>query len=57
MFFDNKFMDNLKAIEEFEFNQIRQGNMPVGEYAKMFEDMANYSNKAIYALDEKWKIN
>lgn len=31
--------------------------MSVDEYAEKFEDMAAYFRQAMYALDEKWKVD
>ncbi|XP_050909073.1 uncharacterized protein LOC127122837 [Lathyrus oleraceus] len=48
---------SLRTQKEFEFQQLRQGPMTVVAYAKKFEDVAAYSRQAMYAPDEKWKID
>ncbi|XP_050888516.1 uncharacterized protein LOC127093616 [Lathyrus oleraceus] len=48
---------SLRTQKEFEFQQLRHGTMSVSMYAEKLEDMAAYSRHAIYAPDEKWKIN
>lgn len=56
-FLDKYFPSTLRTQKEFEFQQLRQSNMSVAEYAEKFEDMAAYSRQAIYAPDEKWKVD
>ncbi|XP_058766954.1 uncharacterized protein LOC131640584 [Vicia villosa] len=51
------FPDSMRAQEELEFQMLRQGSMTVAEFAAKFEDMEAYSNQALYAPDERWKIN
>ncbi|XP_050897996.1 uncharacterized protein LOC127104900 [Lathyrus oleraceus] len=48
---------SLRTQKEFEFQQLRQGTMTVVAYAEKFEDMAAYSRQAMYAPDERWKID
>ncbi|XP_058766702.1 uncharacterized protein LOC131640305 [Vicia villosa] len=51
------FPDSMRAQKEQEFQMLRQGSMTVAEFAAKFEDMATYSSQALYAPDERWKIN
>ncbi|XP_058750817.1 uncharacterized protein LOC131623828 [Vicia villosa] len=51
------FPDNMRAQKELEFQMLRQGSMTVAEFAARFEDMVTYSNQALYAPNERWKIN
>lgn len=52
-FLDKYFSRNLRSQKELEFQQLRQGNVFVVEYAEKFEDMVAYFRKSAYALDER----
>ncbi|XP_050875587.1 uncharacterized protein LOC127079219 [Lathyrus oleraceus] len=56
-FLDKYFSRTLRTHKQFEFQQLRQGNMSMDEYAEKFEDMATYFRQAMYGLDEKWKVD
>ena len=56
-FLDKYFPSTLRIAKEFEFQQLRQGNMLVVEYAEKFEDMTAYSGKSMYSPYEKWKVD
>ncbi|XP_058758296.1 uncharacterized protein LOC131631519 [Vicia villosa] len=47
----------VRTQREREFQNFKQGNLSVSEYAEKFEDMADYSRQAVYAPDELWKID
>lgn len=42
-FLDKYFLISLRSHKEFEFQQLRKGDMSVVEYAKKFEDIDAYS--------------
>ncbi|XP_050920379.1 uncharacterized protein LOC127138016 [Lathyrus oleraceus] len=56
-FLHKYFPSTLRTQKEFEFHPFRQGNMPTADYAEKFKDMDAYSRKAMYAPDEKWKVD
>ncbi|XP_050878800.1 uncharacterized protein LOC127082616 [Lathyrus oleraceus] len=56
-FLDKYFPSSFRTQKGFEFQKLRQGNMTVAAYAEKFEDMASYSRQAVYAPDERWKID
>lgn len=56
-FLDKYFLGSLRTHKEIKFQQLRQGNMSVAEYAENFENMVDYSRKVVYAPDEKWKMD
>lgn len=56
-FLDKYFPSSLKTQKEFEFQQLRQGNMSVTKYAEKFENMVVYSSNAMYSPDEKKKVD
>lgn len=54
---DKYFLDNIRAQKELEFQLLHKGSMTSPEFATKFKDMTTYSNQAMYAPDECWKIN
>ncbi|XP_058775640.1 uncharacterized protein LOC131649918 [Vicia villosa] len=56
-FLEKYFPNNVKTQKEREFQNFKQGNMSVSEYAEKFEDLADYSRQGVYAPDELWKID
>ncbi|XP_050915640.1 uncharacterized protein LOC127130715 [Lathyrus oleraceus] len=56
-FLDKYFPSSVRTQKEFEFQQLRQDTMSVAMYAEKFEDMATYFLQAVYAPDEKWKVD
>ena len=57
LFMEKYFPSSMRTQMEYDFQQLRQGNMSVANYAEKFENMAAYSRQAMYAPDEKWKVN
>lgn len=57
LFLDKYFSSTLRTHKEFEFQQLRQGNMLAAGYAERFKDMVAYSKQAMYAPNEKWKVD
>src|SRR3954470_16380134 len=56
-FLEKYFPNSVRTQREREFQNFKQGNLSVSEYAEKFEDMADYSRQAVYAPDELWKID
>ncbi|XP_058783317.1 uncharacterized protein LOC131657993 [Vicia villosa] len=56
-FLEKYFPNSVRTQREREFQNFKQGNLSVPEYAEKFEDMADYSRQAVYAPDELWKID
>ncbi|XP_058734870.1 uncharacterized protein LOC131606742 isoform X1 [Vicia villosa] len=56
-FLEKYFPNSVRTQKEREFQNFKQGNMSVSEYAEKFEDLADYSRQAVYAPDELWKID
>ncbi|XP_058775048.1 uncharacterized protein LOC131649294 [Vicia villosa] len=56
-FLEKYFPNSVRTQKERELQNFKQGNMSVSEYAEKFEDLADYSRQAVYALDELWKID
>ncbi|XP_058763194.1 uncharacterized protein LOC131636600 [Vicia villosa] len=51
------FPNSVRTQKEREFQNFKQGDKSVSEYAEKFEDLADYSRQAVYAPDELWKID
>lgn len=56
-FLDKYFPSSLRTQKEYEFQQLRQGNISVTGYVEKFENMIVYSRKVMYASNEKWKMD
>ncbi|XP_058769115.1 uncharacterized protein LOC131642987 [Vicia villosa] len=56
-FLEKYFPNSVRTQKEREFQNFKQGEMSVSEYAEKFEDLADYSRQAAYAPDELWKID
>ncbi|XP_058777196.1 uncharacterized protein LOC131651556 [Vicia villosa] len=56
-FLEKYFPNSVRTQKEREFQNFKQGDMSVSEYAEKFEDLADYSRQAVYAPDELWKID
>ncbi|XP_058769057.1 uncharacterized protein LOC131642912 [Vicia villosa] len=56
-FLEKYFPNSVRTQKEREFQNFKQGDMSVLEYAEKFEDLADYSRQAVYAPDELWKID
>ncbi|XP_058741456.1 uncharacterized protein LOC131613835 [Vicia villosa] len=56
-FLEKYFPNSVRTQREREFQNFKQGNLSVSEYAEKFEDMADYSRQAVYAPDELRKID
>jgi hypothetical protein len=46
-----------KVRKEQEFLHLRQGNMPVSDFIRKFEELSHYSTHNEYAGNEMWKVN
>ncbi|XP_058775802.1 uncharacterized protein LOC131650078 [Vicia villosa] len=56
-FLEKYFPNSVRTQKEREFQNFKQSDMTVSEYAEKFEDLADYSRQAVYAPDELWKID
>ncbi|XP_058733101.1 uncharacterized protein LOC131604693 [Vicia villosa] len=56
-FLEKYFPNSVRTQKEREFQNFKQGNMSVLEYAEKFKDLAYYSRQVVYAPDELWKID
>ncbi|XP_058755199.1 uncharacterized protein LOC131628384 [Vicia villosa] len=56
-FLEKYFPNSVRTQKEREFQNFKQGDMSVSEYAEKVEDLADYSRQAVYAPDELWKID
>ncbi|XP_058784390.1 uncharacterized protein LOC131659182 [Vicia villosa] len=56
-FLEKYIPNSVRTQKEREFQNFKQGDMSVSEYAEKFEDLADYSRQAVYAPDELCKID